>query len=111
MRLADPAFSASLMYDTWPEDRAVAWAKASSRQSEVSFNSIVKYAGNPNIDVSYISCENDGIVPPSKQAEYINNARVATGKDVDVRKLATNHIPNLTAPEELARVILEILNM
>lgn len=99
------------MYDTWPEDRAVAWAKAAPKQSELSFSSTISYTANKNIEASYIFCENDGIVPPAKQKEYMNNLKLVIGKDVDVRKLATNHVPNLTDPEKLAKVILDILNV
>ncbi len=108
MRLANPAFSASRMYDTWPEDRGVAWAKASPRHSALSFASPLTYAAYKDIPSSYIFCEQDGILPPVVQEHYINNIKIATGKEVDIHKLNTNHVPNLTATEDLAKVIVNI---
>ena len=110
MRLANPSFSATRMYDTWPEERGTAWARAAPKHSALSFASPLTYAAYKDIPSSYILCEQDGIIPPSKQEQYLNNIKLATNRDVDVRRLNTNHVPNLTATEELAKMILEIVN-
>ena len=110
MRLADPSFSAKRMYHTWPEERAIAWARAAPKHSALSFASPLTYAAYKNIPSSYILCELDEIIPPSKQDQYVNNIALATGTVVDVHRLKTNHVPNLTAPQEVAKVILEIVN-
>jgi pimeloyl-ACP methyl ester carboxylesterase len=108
MRLADPTLSGSRMYDVWPEERAVAWAKAAPKQSALSFASPVTYTAFKEIPSSYIFCEQDQIVPPALQEQYIENIKVLTGREVDVHKLDLNHVPNLTSPETLAEIILRI---
>jgi pimeloyl-ACP methyl ester carboxylesterase len=108
MRLASPAFSASRMYDGWPEERALAWASAAPRHSALSFASPLSYVAYKDMPSSYILTERDGIIPPAVQEMYIDNIKTLTGKPVDVHKLDTNHAPNLTAPEDLAKVIVEI---
>lgn len=108
MRLANPSLTAAHMYNNWPEERATAWARASPKQSALSFASPLKHAAYKDIPSTYILCEQDGIIPPSKQEQYIENIRLATGKDVDVRRLNTNHVPNLTNVEEVVTLILEI---
>ena len=96
------------MYDTWPEERATAWARAAPKHSALSFASPLTYAAYKNIPSTYILCKRDGIIPISKQEKYINNIMLATGKGVDVRRLDTNHVPNLTDTEMLANIVLEI---
>lgn len=108
MRLANPTFSASRMYDAWPEERALAWARAAPKQSALSFASAVTYTAYKDIPSSYIFCEQDQILPPALQDQYIDNIKKATGRDVDIHKLNTNHVPNLTATEDVATIILKI---
>lgn len=109
MSLANPAFSGSRMYDVWPEERALAWTKAAPKHSALSFASPVTHTAFKDIPSSYIFCEQDQIVPPALQTQYIENIHVVTGKDVDVHKLNTNHVPNLTATETLAELVLKIV--
>ncbi|OQV01256.1 hypothetical protein CLAIMM_06644 [Cladophialophora immunda] len=108
MRLADPALSGTRMYDGWPEERAVAWARAAPKQSALSFASPVTYTAFKDIPSSYILCEQDQVVPPALQEEYIENIRIVAGRAADVHKLASNHVPNLTSTETLAKLILKI---
>jgi pimeloyl-ACP methyl ester carboxylesterase len=108
MRLADPALSASRMYDAWPEERALAWAKAAPKQSALSFASPVTYTAFKDIPSSYIFCEQDQVVPPALQEEYVKNIKIVAGGVVDLHRLDSNHVPNLTATEILAKVILKI---
>ena len=110
MRLANPSFSAKRMYDTWPEERAIAWARAAPKHSALSFASTLTYAAYKHIPSSYILCELDEIIPPLKQEQYLKNIELATGKVVDVHRLKTNHVPNLTATKEVAKVVLEIVD-
>ncbi|KAK5061084.1 hypothetical protein LTR84_007626 [Exophiala bonariae] len=108
MRLADPALSGTRMYDVWPEDRAVAWASAAPMQSALSFASPVTYTAFKDIPSSYIFCEQDKVVPPAMQEQYIETMKAVAGKAVDVHKLDSNHVPNLTSPQAVAEVILKI---
>ncbi len=108
MRLADPALSGSRMYDVWPEERAVAWARAAPKQSALSFASPVTYTAFKDIPSSYIFCKQDQVVPPALQEQYIENIEIVAGRAVDLHKLDSNHVPNLTSTETLAELILKI---
>ncbi|KIW95637.1 uncharacterized protein Z519_04222 [Cladophialophora bantiana CBS 173.52] len=108
MRLANPALSGSRMYDVWPEERALAWARAAPKHSALSFASVVTYTAFKDIPSSYIFCEQDQVVPPALQAQYIENIKIVAGRDVDIHKLNSNHVPNLTVTETLAELILKI---
>lgn len=111
MQLANPAMSAARMYDTWPEERALAWTKAAPKQSALSFESVVTHTGYKHISSSYIFCERDQVVPASLQQEYVDNIEEATGQAVDVHRIDENHVPNLTAPELIVEIILKVALM
>ena len=108
MALANPSFSAKRMYETWPEERALAWVRAAPKHSKISFASKVTHTAYRDIPSSYIFCERDQILTPTLQKEYIQNIETISGNAVDVHKLDDNHVPNLTSPENLAEVIIKI---
>ncbi|OAP55372.1 hypothetical protein AYL99_10345 [Fonsecaea erecta] len=96
---------------TFPDldfDKAVATVKSMSRHSARSFASEVTYAGYQHVPVSFIVCENDMIIPPDVQRGYIEMIGRESGREVDVHTLPTGHCPNTTAPNKLAKVIVQI---
>ena len=96
---------------TFPElevDKAIEWIKRFPRHSAPSFNGRLTYAAYKYIPASYILCENDFLIPPDTQREYIHRIETESGKAVDVHTLNTGHCPNVTAPDELAKVVANI---
>ncbi|KIW22402.1 uncharacterized protein PV07_12290 [Cladophialophora immunda] len=96
---------------TFPDlefDKAVATVRSMSRHSALSFASEVTYPGYKHVPVSFIVCENDMIIPPDLQRGYIEMIRRESGSAVDVHTLNTGHCPNTTAPDQLAKVIVQI---
>ncbi|OAL39241.1 hypothetical protein AYO20_01559 [Fonsecaea nubica] len=96
---------------TFPDldfDKAVAVVKTMSRHSALSFASKVTYPGYKHVPVSFIMCANDMIVPPDLQRGYIDMIQRESGRDVDVHTLDTGHCPNTTAPDQLAKLIVDI---
>ncbi|KIX01401.1 uncharacterized protein Z518_09127 [Rhinocladiella mackenziei CBS 650.93] len=96
---------------TFPDlelDKAVEIVKMMPKHSALSFEGQLTYPAYKYIPASYIFCENDFIIPPDKQREYIERIKRESGKDVDVHTLSTGHGPNVTAPGVLANVIVDI---
>ena len=110
MQLLNARASGERMYKHWPEERATAWAEAAPKQSLVSFESPLTTASYKHIPSTYILCEDDAIIPPPKQLEYIGNIEQAVGGKTDVRTIPTGHVPNLTATEMLVETVCSILD-
>ncbi|CEN59805.1 hypothetical protein ASPCAL02249 [Aspergillus calidoustus] len=68
----------------------------------------LKSAAWRDISVSYICCKNDMTVPITYQQVFIDKLR-GLGKDVPVFELETGHCPQITMPDQLADVVLEIV--
>lgn len=97
------------MYKDWHEERARAWAEAAPKQSLKSFESPLTSAAYKVIPSTYILCEDDGIIPPPKQEEYVKHIEQAIGREADVRRIPTGHVPNLTALGTLVETVPSIL--
>lgn len=95
-------------FNELPLEKAVDLVKMMGRHSALSFAGCLTYPAYKHIPSSYIFCENDFIIPPDKQREFIDRIKKAIGKEVDVHNLGTGHCPNVTAPEQVAKVIVDI---
>lgn len=96
---------------TFPDlefDKAVELVKVMPRHSALSFAGQLTYPAYKHIPASYIVCENDFIITLDKQRKFIERIKAESGKEVDVHTLNTGHCPNVTAPEELVKVIISI---
>jgi len=108
MRITGVELCAQATFNDWPYEKALEMAKTMTRHSAPSFASTLTYPAYKHIPCSYIFCENDMIVPPEKQQQYINQIKEGSGKEVEVHKLPTGHCPPLTATNETAKVIVDI---
>lgn len=61
-----------------------------------------------DIPASYVCCKNDMTVPITYQQVFIDKLR-GWGKDVPVFELETGHCPQITMPDQLAEVVLEVV--
>jgi len=96
---------------TFPElevDKAIALVMSFSRHSALSFKGELTYPGYNYVPTSYILCEKDSNMTPAIQRQYIDRIETESGNDVDVRTLNTGHCPNITAPEKLAQIVVDI---
>jgi hypothetical protein len=89
-------------------DKAVELVKLMSKHSALSFAGQLTYPAYKYIPASYIVCEGDFIITPEKQQKFIERIKTESGKEVDVHTMSTGHCPNVTQPDELARVIVRI---
>lgn len=98
---------------TFPElelEKAMDLVRLMSKHSAISFTGKTTYAAYKYIPTSYIKCENDFIVATQKQQAFIDRIGEESGKEVDVHTLNTGHCPNVTAPDDLAKAIIQIAN-
>jgi hypothetical protein len=82
-----------------------------------SFKQSLTYAGYKDVQVDYILCEDDKIIPPAYQEAMVGiiekhkegeGEREGAGK-VNVHRMNSDHAPNVSHPEELLEVLKGIL--
>jgi hypothetical protein len=91
-------------------EKALEIVRLMSKHSALSFAGKSTYAAYKHIPTSYIKCENDFIVATAKQQIFIDRMGEESGKKVDVHPLNTGHSPNVTAPDDLVKIIVQIAN-
>ncbi|ETI22432.1 hypothetical protein G647_06507 [Cladophialophora carrionii CBS 160.54] len=101
--------SAKLTFSDLPFEEAKVWAERMSYHSASSFEGKLTYPGYNKIPVSYIFCEKDVILPPEFQRSVIAGIERESGKKVDVLRLSAAHCPNITAPQELAAIVVKAI--
>ncbi|KAI1469341.1 alpha/beta-hydrolase [Daldinia caldariorum] len=68
--------------------------------SSASFATELTHAGYKDVPVSYLLCEEDALLLPKYQREWIEFIEKETGNKVDVTSLQAGHCPNFTKPQE-----------
>ncbi|OCT51589.1 hypothetical protein CLCR_08948 [Cladophialophora carrionii] len=101
--------SAKLTFSDLPFEEAKVWAERMSYHSASSFEGKLTYPGYNKIPVSYIFCEKDVILPPEFQRSVIAGIERESGKKVDVLRLSAAHCPNISAPQELAAIVVKAI--
>ncbi|EXJ54659.1 hypothetical protein A1O7_10000 [Cladophialophora yegresii CBS 114405] len=93
----------------YPFELALAFVRSMGRHSNASFQGKVTYEGWRDVNVSWILCERDLIIPPSVQRGYVDRIAEQSGREVDLHVLDAGHAPNVTAVEALAEVLVKIV--
>jgi hypothetical protein len=91
-----------------PWDQGYENALNLAHHSSAAFLEEVSQVAYEEIAVSYILCENDLVVPPEMQEGFIKVVEEATGKEVDVVRLAYGHCPNWSCPDKVAEIVGEL---
>jgi len=86
--------------DVSPEE-GIALASKFTQHSAVSFSNELTHAGYRYVPASWLLTEQDTIVPPRVQESGINTIERASGKKVNVTKLAADHMPHASVPEKV----------
>jgi hypothetical protein len=100
--------SAALSFSDLPSAEGEAWLKRFPRHSAASFATPLTYAGYKYVDVSYLVCENDKIIPVHIQREEIEMIENESGREVDVAVIQTGHVPMASAPQKVVEWILSV---
>jgi hypothetical protein len=75
--------------------------------SLASYEGKLTYPGYKYIRSSWILCEKDQVLSPDFQRSCIGLIEKESGRKVDVHNLAMPHCPNISAPLELANVVVK----
>lgn len=102
------AENAPLTFSDLAEDEALKWANRMSVHSTPSFKEKLTYPGYNDVEVHYIFCEEDKIVPPQFQQAMIELIKASSGKEVKVHNLKSGHCPTHSQPDNVASILKEV---
>ena len=106
---ADPDQVGKATFSDLPEAEAVALAKHMGVHSIPSYNTPLTYPGYRDVDVSYIVCDEDLVIPIQAQEKMIEFLKQDTGKPVDVHHIKASHAPQASQPELVIDIIQQII--
>jgi predicted esterase len=95
---------APVVYSDLPLPTAVEWTSKFVEHSSVSFDGKLTYPAYKYIPVTYLVCEDDKVISPEMQRSMIEAAK-EDGLEIDVRTCSAGHGVNVSATEELVKVI------
>ncbi|KAI2775264.1 alpha/beta-hydrolase [Daldinia loculata] len=96
-----PAAAALIISDLPDAKEREAIVRKFQTHSSASFASELTYPGYKDLPVSYMLCEEDAILPPKYQREWIESIEKESGNKVDVTSLQVGHCPSYTKPQEV----------
>lgn len=104
----DPVVNSKLTFSGLPEEEALKLANNMSVHSVASYESPLTYPGHRDVDVSYIVCDEDLIIPLQAQEQMIEFLKHDTGKPVDVHHIKAGHAPHASEAVLLADLFRKI---
>ncbi|KAM0250762.1 hypothetical protein ACHAP5_001979 [Fusarium lateritium] len=105
----DPVGHASSTFSDLPGDEALELAKQMPEHSTSSFKEPLTYAGYNDVEVHYIVCEQDKIIPPMFQRGMIEAVKMSAGRDVKVHSLDSGHVPVISQPDNVSKIVKKII--
>jgi pimeloyl-ACP methyl ester carboxylesterase len=106
----DPKGHASSTFSDLPADEALELAKQMPEHSTPSFKEALTYPGYNDVEVHYIVCEQDKIIPPMYQRGMIEAVKMSAGKDVKVHSLDSGHVPVISQPDNVSKIVKKIID-
>ncbi|KAF2636920.1 hypothetical protein P280DRAFT_472787 [Massarina eburnea CBS 473.64] len=95
----DMKITAPIVFSSLSPEDALERCKEFSTHSGASFANELTNAGYLNVPASYLFSEKDQCVLPKVQQRGIDNIEKATGRKVDVTRIAADHCPEVSVPE------------
>ncbi|KAF4338936.1 hypothetical protein FBEOM_7112 [Fusarium beomiforme] len=105
----DPEGHAKYTFSDLPFEQALELAKQMPEHSTASFREPLTYPGYNDVDVHYILCEQDQIIPPQFQRAMIEGAKALSGREVTVHNLDSGHVPVISQPDNVSKIVKEII--
>jgi pimeloyl-ACP methyl ester carboxylesterase len=105
----DAEVNASLTFSDVPAEQALELAKQMDVHSTPSFKEKLTYPGYNDVEVHYIVCEQDLVIPPVFQRGMIEGIKASTGRDVTVHTLESGHVPISSQPENTSKIIEKVI--
>ena len=103
-----PEPTARLSFSDLPLEEGVAWVKKFSQHSAICFVNELTHAGYKDVDVSWLLCEKDLVIPPEVQKACIELIEKESGRKVDITSIPRDHCPMVRHPDEVADWILKV---
>ena len=103
-----PEPSAALSFSDLPLEEGVAWIMKFPQHSAFSFVNELTHAGYKDVDVAWLLCEGDLVIPPDVQKAAIAMIEKESGKKVDITSIPRDHCPIARYPDEVADWILKV---
>jgi pimeloyl-ACP methyl ester carboxylesterase len=105
----DPVPSGPITFSDLPLERALELAKGMSPEhSTASFKEKLSYPGYNDVQVHYVLCEEDQLLPLEAQQSTIESVKGFTGKDVVVHKIKAGHAPTSSKPDDVTKIVLDV---
>ncbi|OJZ83229.1 hypothetical protein ASPFODRAFT_210058 [Aspergillus luchuensis CBS 106.47] len=109
MSLVDTAAFAATAFSDMPFDEGKTWARQFTHHSAASLANTLTYAGYKNVPVAYLLCTDDLVISPDVQQKMIDTVASESGREADVTRISTGHVPVASAPELVVDWILKIV--
>lgn len=106
----DKAANSSLTFSDLPPEEALSWANRMTNHSTPSFKEKLTYAGYNDVNVHYIACEKDKIIPYEAQSGMVGMIMSSTGRDVQVHKIDCDHAPIATRADDVSAIVKKVLD-
>ena len=103
-----PEKSAKLTFSDLPFEEGLTWVKRLPQHSALSFVDELTHAGYKDVDVSYLLCERDLVIPLDVQKAGIEMIQKESGNKVDVSSIPRDHCPMVHHPDEIAEWIAKV---
>jgi hypothetical protein len=101
--------NAPLTFSDLPAEQGLALAKQMSWHSTPSFKEKLTYAGYNDVEVHYVVCKGDMIVPLEYQYAMIELVKASSGREVGVHELDCGHAPTSSQPDNVAKIFKDIV--
>ncbi|EWZ83528.1 hypothetical protein FOCG_16929 [Fusarium oxysporum f. sp. radicis-lycopersici 26381] len=105
----DPKGHATHTFSDLPFDEAFELAKQMPEHSTPSFREPLTYPGYNDVEVHYIVCEQDQIIPPQFQRGMIEAVKTSSGREVTAHSFDSGHVPTVSQPDNVSKVVKEII--
>lgn len=101
----DVATAGRRTFSALPEDQALVYAKKMTTHSVLSFQERLQYPGYNDVEVHYVLCENDEIIPPELQQGMIEMIKTTSGREPTVHKVKGDHVPDISQRDMMTNIV------
>lgn len=108
MTLAPEGTAQDTFSDIPPED-GLRYAKMFPDHATPAFQEKLTYPGYNDVDVSFIVCTEDKVIPVEAQRAFIEWIKMSSGKDVKVRELKAGHAPTIGHTDAVADIVKDLI--
>lgn len=106
----DAEHVAATSFSDLPAEEARTWADRMVDHSTAAFQEPLGYGGYNDVDEAhYIVCTEDRVIPPEAQHGMIAGIKASRNGDVNVHEFHSGHTPIVSQPENLAKLLADIL--